>query len=257
MRHWGAILLLLLATTALHAQPSEGVVSIKVTDSVSVEMVWVKGGTFTMGNNATPKGVKLTYALARPEHKVTVSGYWIGRYEVTQALWTAVMGSNPSKFVSDSLPVESVSWVEAQQFVLLLSQMTGRRFRLPTEAEWEYAARGGVRQPYAGCDRGELDEHCWYCVNSEGKTHPVGQLKPNALGLYDMSGNVAEWCQDWVSEYPGDDQENPRGPKEGENRVLRGGHYGSTSAACTVFDRGWYLPTGKYELYGLRVVMEE
>ena len=243
---------------SLRAQDS--VVRVQVADGVEMEMVWVEGGSFTMGSNATPKGVKLTYALARPEHRVTVDGYFIGRYEVTQELWQAVMGENPSKFKgSANLPVESVSWTEAQEFAMRLSQMTGRRFRLPSEAEWEYAARGGSksqRNPYAGCNRNQLDNHGWYCVNSDGATHAVGQLQPNELGLYDMSGNVAEWCQDWVEAYTSEEQTNPRGPRQGENRVLRGGHYNSTSAACTVYDRGWYLPSGKYELYGLRIVME-
>ena len=243
---------------SLRAQDS--VVRVQVADGVEMEMVWVEGGSFTMGSNATPKGVKLTYALARPEHRVTVDGYFIGRYEVTQGLWQAVMGENPSKFKgSANLPVESVSWTEAQEFAMRLSQMTGRRFRLPSEAEWEYAARGGSksqRNPYAGCNRNQLDNHGWYCVNSDGATHAVGQLQPNELGLYDMSGNVAEWCQDWVEAYTSEEQTNPRGPRQGENRVLRGGHYNSTSAACTVYDRGWYLPSGKYELYGLRIVME-
>lgn len=243
---------------SLRAQDS--VVRVQVADGVEMEMVWVEGGSFTMGCNATPKGVKLTYALARPEHRVTVDGYFIGRYEVTQGLWQAVMGENPSKFKgSANLPVESVSWTEAQEFAMRLSQMTGRRFRLPSEAEWEYAARGGSksqRNPYAGCNRNQLDNHGWYCVNSDGSTHAVGQLQPNELGLYDMSGNVAEWCQDWVEAYTSEEQTNPRGPRQGENRVLRGGHYNSTSAACTVYDRGWYLPSGKYELYGLRIVME-
>lgn len=243
---------------SLRAQDS--VVRVQVADGVEMEMVWVEGGSFTMGSNATPKGVKLTYALARPEHRVTVDGYFIGRYEVTQGLWQAVMGENPSKFKgSANLPVESVSWTEAQEFAMRLSQMTGRRLRLPSEAEWEYAARGGSksqRNPYAGCNRNQLDNHGWYCVNSDGATHAVGQLQPNELGLYDMSGNVAEWCQDWVEAYTSEEQTNPRGPRQGENRVLRGGHYNSTSAACTVYDRGWYLPSGKYELYGLRIVME-
>lgn len=245
----------LIGPIGLRAQDS--VASVRVAEGVEVKMVWVEGGTFTMGSNVTPKGVKLTYALARPEHRVTVDGYWIGAHEVTQALWTAVMGDNPSKFRGDSLPVECVSWLEAQQFVMRLSQMTGKHFRLPSEAEWEYAARGGREKgfPYAGCERSQLDNYCWYCVNSDGCTHPVGRLNPNALGLYDMSGNVAEWCQDWVEAYSEEEQTNPRGPKTGENRVLRGGHYNSTSAACTVYDRGWYLPSGKYELYGLRVVM--
>lgn len=249
----------LIGPMGLRAQ--ESVLKVPVAEGVSIEMVRVEGGTFTMGSNVTPKGVRLTYALAKPEHRVTVDGYWIGRYEVTQGLWKAVMGENPSKFKGNELPVECVSWEDAQRFVLLLSQMTGRRFRLPTEAEWEYAARGGKVKgesfPFAGCERDVLGDFCWYCVNSEGCTHPVGQKSPNSLGLYDMSGNVAEWCQDWVEEYPKEEQTNPRGPKSGENRVLRGGHYGSTSAACTVYDRGWYLPSGKYEFYGLRVVMEE
>lgn len=241
----------------MRLQAQDSVVRVSVPGGVTLEMVWVKGGTFTMGNNDTPKGVKLTYEASRPEHKVTVGDFHIGRYEVTQALWTAVMGENPSKFVGDSLPVESVTWEEAQRFTIMLSQMTGHRFRLPTEAEWEYAARGGRKMPFAGCERGQLGKYCWYCTNSERTTHPVGQLLPNAWGLYDMSGNVAEWCQDWMEAYGAEAQENPRGPREGENKVLRGGHYNSTSPACTVYDRAWYLPTNGYEYFGLRVVMEE
>ena len=236
---------------------------VSVAEGVTIDMVWVKGGTFTMGNNDTPKGVKLTYEASRPEHRVTVDNYYIGRYEVTQKLWSAVMGENPSKFAgsgNDSLPVESVSWEDAQRFTILLSQMTGRRFRLPTEAEWEFAAREGKTKggfPFAGCERGQLDKYCWYCTNSERTPHPVGRLLPNALGLYDMSGNVAEWCQDWMEAYNDEAQENPRGPREGENKILRGGHYNSTSPACTVYDRGWYLPTMRQEYFGLRLVMEE
>lgn len=244
----------LAAPLTLRAQDS--VVTVDVAGA-RVEMVRVKGGSFTMGNNNTPKGVKLTYEAARPEHRVTVGDFYIGRYEVTQDVWAAVMGENPSKFKGDRLPVESVTWEEAQRFALLLSQMTGHRFRLPTEAEWEYAARGGKSTPFAGCERGQLDRYGWYCVNSERTTHPVGQLQPNAFGLFDMSGNVAEWCQDWMEAYSSAAQDNPRGPREGENKILRGGHYNSTSPACTVFDRAWYLPTGRYEYFGLRLVMED
>lgn len=247
----------------LHAQDS--ILRVSVSDNLYIDMVWVPGGTFTMGSNETPKGVRLNYESARPEHRVTVDGFYIGRYEVTQGLWRAILGENPSKFTgNDSLPVECVSWTEAQQFAILLSQLTGKRFRLPTEAEWEYAARGGERPkvkadktPFAGCGRDNLGDYCWYCATSKGHTHPVGQLNPNVLGLYDMSGNVAEWCLDWVETYGAEEQTNPRGPRDGENRVLRGGHYNSVSAACTVYDRGWYLPSGKYEFYGLRLVMEE
>ena len=214
-----------------------------------------------MGSNAA-RGVKVHYDASYPEHLVQVDDFFIGRFEVTQGLWREVMGDNPSKFQgNDSLPVEQVLWADAQQFVTLLSQMTGRRFRLPTEAEWEYAARGGVKarkeEPFAGCQRGQLEHHAWFCVNSERTTHHVGLLEPNALGLFDMSGNVAEWCSDWMEPYGSEAQTNPRGPRTGSSRVLRGGHYNSVSAACTVYDRSWYTPAATSEYYGLRVVMEE
>ncbi|MBP3763697.1 MAG: formylglycine-generating enzyme family protein [Bacteroidales bacterium] len=258
MRLAAAIAMLCLALT-LRAQEADSVVTVRLAGGVQFDLVWVEGGSFTMGNNQA-KGVKYSFQAARPEHKVSVGSFYIARHEVTQALWTAVMGGNPSKFSgSDSLPVDCVSWDEARQFALLLSQMTGHRFRLPTEAEWEYAARGGRRSrrnPFAGSDRKGLDASAWYCVNSQGSTHPVGQLQPNELGLYDMSGNVAEWCLDWMSEYSPEAQDNPRGPRQGEHRVLRGGHYNSTSSACTVYDRGWYIPSGKYEYYGFRIIME-
>lgn len=258
MKSVGFIILftVLLSPFTLWAQDS--VVRVKVGEGVEIEMVKVKGGTFMMGSDVTPKNVKLTYEASRPRHEVTLGSYYIARYEVTQGVWQAVMGENPSQFrQSDSLPVENITWYEAQQFTILLSQLTGRRFRLPTEAEWEYAATGGVKGlPFAGCERGQLNAYCWYCVNSERTTHPVGRLKPNAMGLYDMSGNVAEWCQDWMDLYTGQSQENPRGPQKGENKILRGGHYNATSPMCTVYDRSWYIPSGRSEYYGLRVVME-
>lgn len=242
-----------------HASAQDSVVRVDLPDGQRMELVWVEGGTFTMGSNDA-RGVDKRYESTRPEHTVGVGGCYMGRYEVTQGQWRAVMGENPSHFTgSDSLPVEQVTWADAQRFVTLLSQLTGLLFRLPTEAEWEYAARGGNRadgQPYAGCDRNHLPEYAWFCVNSEGHTHPVGRLRPNVLGLYDMGGNVAEWCSDWMAPYMEAAQKDPRGPKEGDSRVLRGGHYNSTSPGCAVFDRGWYVPTGKTEYYGLRVAME-
>lgn len=245
---------------AMELRAQDSVLAVQLPDGLSFEMVWVEGGTFTMGSNR-PEGVSHNYDASRPEHRVTVGNYYIGRFEVTQALWVAVMGENPSKFTgNDELPVEQVSWNEAQQFVALLSQMTGYRFRLPTEAEWEYAARGGKqgrRTPFAGANRGQLEQSAWFCVNSGRTTHRVGSLAANELGLYDMSGNVAEWCSDWMAPYGAEEQKDPRGPREGESRVLRGGHYNSVSAACTVYDRGWYVPSATSEYYGLRVVMEE
>ena len=242
------------------AQAQDSVLLVDLPEGQRLEMVWVEGGTFTMGSNAA-RGVSHNYEASRPEHSVTVDGFFMGRLEVTQGVWRAVMGVNPSKFTgNDSLPVEQVLWADAQQFVTLLSQLTGRRFRLPTEAEWEYAARGGVKarkgEPFAGCQRGQLEHHAWFCVNSERTTHRVGMLEPNELGLYDMSGNVAEWCSDWMEPYDANPQENPRGGRVGSSRVLRGGHYNSVSAACTVYDRSWYTPSATSEYFGLRVVME-
>lgn len=235
----------------------DSLVVVDLPGGARVEMVKVRGGTFTMGNNER-RGLKVNYEASQPEHRVTVGDYYIGRYEVTQAQWMAVMGENPAKATgNDSLPVEQVSWTAAQQFCAMLSQMTGRRFRLPTEAEWEYAARGGAYShdtPFAGA--AAMASAGWYCVNSEGHTHPVGRQKANELGLYDMSGNVMEWCSDWMAPYSAAESINPEGPADGESRVLRGGHYNSTSPGCTVYDRAWYLPTGSYEYYGLRLVME-
>ena len=243
----------------------DSLVVVDLPGGARLEMVHVEGGTFTMGNDA-PRGLKVNYDASRPEHRVTVGDYYVGRYEVTQAQWQAVMGENPSYFqaggyaagVGDSLPVERVSWTAAQQFCTLLSQMTGRRFRMPTEAEWEYAARGGRYShdtPFAGAPA--VASVGWYCVNSDGHTHPVGRKKANELGLFDMCGNVMEWCADWMAPYTATESLNPEGPEEGESRVLRGGHYNSTSPGCTVYDRAWYLPTGSYEYFGLRLVMEE
>ena len=246
-----------LSSFTLKAQDSVAVVDL--TDSLRIELVWVEGGTFAMGDDGHGD-VSHSYEASRPVHQVTLHSYYIGTYEVTQALWTFVMGENPAKFRgNDSLPVEQVSWDDAQRFVTLLSQMTGRRFRLPTEAEWEYAARGGRHSrgtAYAGCNRGQLEQHAWFCVNSHGRTYPVGRRKPNELGLFDMAGNVAEWCSDWMDTYSSQPLTDPRGAAQGDSRIVRGGHYYSTSPTCAVFDRSWYVPSGKTEFYGLRVVME-
>ncbi len=249
----------ILFASLFDAKAQDSTQVVQLPDGVKIEMVWVEGGSFTMGSN-TGVSHRHKYDANRPEHKVTVNSFFIGRTEVTQAQWKAVMGENPSHFnTGDSLPVEQVSWSDAQRFVTILSQMTGHRFRLPTEAEWEYAARGGkksAKNPYAGCNRERLNEYAWYCVDSERQTHKVASLLPNELGLYDMSGNVAEWCHDWMAPYVASEQSDPRGPQDGDSRTLRGGHYNSTSAACTVYDRSWYEPAAANEYFGLRLVME-
>jgi formylglycine-generating enzyme required for sulfatase activity len=197
------------------------------------DMVYVEGGTFTMG--ATSEQGSDAYSDERPTHSVTVSDFYIGKYEVTQAQWRAVMGSNPSYFTGDNLPVKQVSWDDIQEFITKLNTMTGKTFRLPTEAEWEYAARGGNKSKgykYSGSNT--LDNVAWYTNNSGGKTHPVGQKQPNELGLYDMSGNVWEWCQDWYGSYSSSSQTNPTGPSSGSCRVLRGGSWDRNARRCRV-----------------------
>ena len=223
-----------------------------------IKMMPVEGGTFQMG--CVRKGVaKHSYEAELPVHDVSLNGYYISSCEITQRLWVAIMGDNPSRWqTSDSLPVEQVSWNDVQIFIARLSQLTGYRFRLPTEAEWEYAARGGNRTNnyvFPGTD-GDLGAYCWYGSNSGNVTHPVGQKKPNELGLYDMGGNVAEWCCDWMEPYTATAAENPRGPKRGENRILRGGSINSPSWGCTVSDRSWYLPDHSYGCYGFRLVLD-
>lgn len=235
----------------------DGSVDIKLND-LRIRMMRVPGGTFTMGCSR-PSSLKHSYEADKPTHRVTVDSFYMGKYEVTQRLWVEVMGNNPSRWThNDSLPVEQVSYADCQIFIARLSQMTGYRFRLPTEAEWEFAARGGNRSKgyvYPGCD-GDLGAVAWYGMNSGNVTHPVGRLKPNELGLYDMAGNVWEWCSDWYSDYTSAPQTNPRGPKHGENRILRGGSLNSPSWGCAVSDRSWYQPDRGYGFHGLRLVLD-
>ena len=235
------------------AQPESQNRLIQVGD-VRFEMVYVEGGTFRMG--ATEEQGKDAYDSEKPVHRVTLASYLIGKHEVTQALWKEVMGSNPSyNKQGRDYPVEYVSWDDCQEFVKKLNARTGMKFRMPTEAEWEYAARGGNRSKgykYAGSDN--LDEAGWYGGNSN-HTHPVGRKKPNELGLYDMSGNVWEWCQDWYGDYTNEAQTNPAGPQSGGYRVLRGGCIWSHASYCRVSYRGYFDPGGRGGGSGLRLVL--
>lgn len=192
----------------------------------------------------------------KPAHQVTLSDYYIGETQVTQALWKSVMGNNPSYSKGDNLPVEQVSWGDAQEFIKKLNGVTGRTFRLPTEAEWEYAARGGKksnRYRYSGSYN--IDEVAWYDGNSRGKTHPVKEKMANELGLYDMSGNVREWCNDWFGDYSSDAQTNPQGPDEDSCRVLRGGSWGDYAKICRVSYRYCRTPMRHSSYVGFRLVM--
>ena len=232
-------------------------------NGVTFKMVVVEGGTFTMG--ATAEQGSDYYSNEKPTHQVTLSGYSIGETEVTQALWQAVMGSNPSHFTDDlNRPVEQVSWDDCQTFITKLNELTGKTFRLPTEAEWEYAARGGNKsQGYKYAGSNTLDEVAWYWDNipsqtsgTEGYgTQPVATKAPNELGLYDMSGNVYEWCQDWYGSYSSESQTNPTGPASGSYRTHRSGYWGSDAVFCRVSYRGYINPLYAMQSRGLRLAL--
>lgn len=221
--------------------------------NVEFKMIYVEGGTFTMGEGSDA-------------HQVTLSPYYIGETPVTQALWTVVMGSNPSRLQGDQRPVVFVSWNDCQEFIKKLNAKTGKKFRLLTEAEWEYAARGGNKSKgyeYAGSNN--INDVAWYDKNAYDKgssspdygTHPVKQKKPNELGIYDMSGNVWEWCQDWYGNYKKGAQTNPTGPTSASRRVARGGCWGYDAEYCRLSYRGNCSPDGTTYYLGLRLALSK
>ena len=223
-------------------------------NGVSFEMVRVEGGTFRMG--ATSEQKDEADSDEKPVHGVTLSSYYIGKTEVTQALWQAVMGSNPSHFEGSDLPVECVSWNDCQEFIQKLNRLTGRNFRLPTEAEWEFACRGGNNSrgyKYSGSNN--LGSVAWYDDNSGGQTHPVGTKAPNELGIFDMSGNVWEWCNDWYGNYTSNSQTNPTGPHSGSLRVFRGGSWFIDARICRSSFRISSNPTYRNYNLGLRLAL--
>ena len=216
-------------------------------------MVKVDGGCFQMGG--TPEQGSDAYDSEKPVHKVTLSDYYIGRYEVRQSEWEAVMGSNPSHFKGDDLPVENVSWEDCHEFIGRLNALTGLNFKLPTEAQWEYAARGGnLSKGYKYSGSNNLGEVGWYRSNSGDYTHRVGEKQPNELGLYDMSGNVWEWCEDWSGDYSVTSQRDPLGAASGSSRVLRGGDWPYGAWSCRVSSRGNFTPGDCDNTIGFRLV---
>ena len=224
---------------------------------VEFKMIKVEGGTFSMG--ATSEQGIHAEDDEKPVHSVTLSDYYIGETEVTQELWKAVMGSNPSYFKGDNqLPVENVSWKACQKFIKKLNRLTGKEFRLPTEAEWEYAARGGKYRKdyvykYSGSN--DADEVAWCARNSGVGTHSVKTKKANKLGLYDMSGNVYEWCNDWYGSYQSNSQINPTGPSKGRGRVLRGGSWRHFDWCVRVSYRNYTTPSSRGDNFGLRLAL--
>ena len=225
-----------------------------VVNDVSFKMITIQGGTFTMG--ATSEQGSDADDDEKPKHSVTLSDYMIGETVVTQALWEAVMGSNPSKFKGSQIPIEEVSWDDCQMFIKKLNQLTDMQFRLPTEAEWEYAARGGQKsQGYKYAGSNILDNVAYYQDYTDWATHPVKQKKSNELGLYDMSGNVWEWCQDWYGDYNSSVQTNPIGPSSGRFRVLRGGSWRNLATSCRVANRNYSSPDYHNSGLGLRLAL--
>lgn len=232
-------------------------------NGVTFNMVEVEGGTFQMG--ATTEQGDGARDNEKPVHEVTLSGYSIGQTEVTQELWHAVMGTNPSRFNDDvNKPVEKISWNECQTFIATLNELTGKNFRLPTEAEWEFAARGGIKSEgykYAGSD--DLNEIAWYNYNAYAVgssspnygTHAVSTKAANELGLYDMTGNVWEWCQDWSGTYSDEPQTNPTGPITGTTRIIRGGGWTNYPSLLRVAARADYSTSYISNFIGFRLAL--
>jgi formylglycine-generating enzyme required for sulfatase activity len=235
------------------------------TNSIGMEFVLIPAGSFMMGSKLSPDEIVQKYGREakwwkdqHPQHKVTISNpFYLHSTQVTQGLWQEVMGGNPSKFkdCGDDCPVENVSWYDAQEFISKLNDKEGTdKYRLPTEAEWEYACRAGTTSEFSfGDDPTKLAEYAWYFDNSDKKTHPVRQKKTNPWGLYDMHGNVWEWCQDWHGDYSSNPVVDPQGPDKGGGRVLRGGSWfvsaGFIRSAC----RDWDYPVNPFYSYGFRI----
>ncbi|MBD5388596.1 formylglycine-generating enzyme family protein [bacterium] len=219
---------------------------------VPLEMVYVEGGTFTMGGIPGRDGNKI-YGDEKPAHVVSLSSYYISRYPITQELWEAVMGDNPSEFQDAKVPISNVTQEEAIEFCIKINLISYQYYWLPTEAQWEYAARGGNRSRgtlYSGSDILPL-VGC-YCQSAPCV---IGQYKPNELGIYDMSGGIWEWCEDWFGEFPADTVFNPQGPEYGFHKVLKGGSWNSDARSCRISHRSGASLRTKARIVGFRVVM--
>ena len=219
---------------------------------LNLEMIAVTRGVFTIG--CTPEQGNDCRDAEKPAHLADLSDFFIGKYEVTQAQWKAVMGENPSNNKGDNLPVEQVSWNDVQEFISKLNVLTGKQYRLPTEAEWEFAARGGISSKnykYSGSNT--ANDVAWIGSNSARTTHPVGTKIPNELGIHDMSGNVMEWCNDWLGQYTNIGKVNPKGANSGTHRVGRGGSWGSAERVVRVSARSGNTPDSRAMNIGFRL----
>jgi len=236
----------------INLNDSSGSLIVELNDEVVVEMIKVPGGSF-------PVGYKKGYPNEMPVHKVTLDDFFIGKFEITQKVWFEVMGNNPAHFKdSTDGAVEMVTYFDVLDFIDELNKKTGMQFRLPTEAEWEYAANGGERGKrtrYAGSYK--IDEVAWYERNSGNRTHPVGQKLPNELGVFDMSGNVYEWTEDWFKRYKSKDLLNPQGPEKGKTKVIRGGCWHDDREGCRVQCRVEMSPDDRNGCLGFRLALSQ
>ena len=227
-----------------------------ITNSIGMELVLIPAGSFRMGGD---KKLEQAEDHETPRHIVKISNtFYMGKYEVTQSQWSEIMNNNPSEFKEDIRPVERVTWNDVQEFIQQLNNKEEtNKYRLPTEAEWEYAARADTESTY--CFSGDiqiLSQYAWYRKNSAGKTHPIGQLKPNAWGLYDIHGNVHEWCQDWFDKnyYSQSPSNSPLGPSSGLAKVSRGGDWGNEDWYCRCASRSLSSPNRRSNRLGFRLV---
>ena len=224
---------------------------IRETTTLEFGMIFVEGGTFMMGCTEEQYGYCNPEGREEPAHQVTLSSFYIGKYEVTQAQWELVMGSNPSYRTGANLPVDNVSWYDAQEFISKLNELTGRHFRLPTEAEWEFAARGGNKsRGYIFSGSNNANRVAWFDQN---RVQPVGTRQPNELGIYDMSGNISEWVYDWLGLYCSEAKINPTGPSDGTWRVRRGGSWFGQRRLNRVSSRLATYPHMRLHFIGFRL----
>ena len=247
---------MILLSSCKDDEPTNGSDAIQTftVNGVSFKMIKVEGGTFTMGDEDD----NIEAFNSQPAHPVTLSTFLIGQTEVTQELWEAVLGRKPSIDRGDKQPVESVSYYDCMNFLMKLNELTGMHFRLPFEAEWEYAARGGnLSKGFLYSGSNDPLEVAWYYDNSGNpvpRHKPVAKKSPNELGIYDMSGNVFEWCMDWYENYSSESQTNPTGPNSGTKHVIRGGSYNSNIVLCRVTSRWYEYPYTRNINMGLRLV---
>ena len=220
-----------------------------------IELILIPAGEFDMGS---PRSEQARENDEGPIHRIIISRpFYISRYEVTQAQWKAIMGHSPSHTEALDLPIVGIRWANAVEFCKKLSERQLETFRLPTEAEWEYACRAGSTTVYSfGDDPSSLIQYAWFNSNSDHEAHPVGQKQPNAFGLYDMHGNVWEWCIDWYDDYLVDTTDDPPGSPDGSSRILRGGSWFCTPGPCRSANRGWNTPDIRDDDVGFRVIMQ-